>query len=297
MTMGDYLLKIKNILDALATAEEPLFESDLIYQTLEGFPSDFEHFTIVVLTIPDGFSNDELQSLLLQQEIKMLRAHKKVTDFSLDASAHLTSKGRTFKKNNQPVRLPFSDKDSEYKDKSPHKNTIRYKGSPCQICNRPNHSALTCKSRFDASIKYTPQKPSAYMLETATSPPSANHSWYVDSDASHHVTNDLNYLKLHNEYTGPEQLRIGNGIGWNIHHIGTTSLSSSHKNLVLHDTLHVLNITKNRLFVARFTFDNDVFLEFHPSHVLVKDWKSKKVLLQGSLDRGLYRFSHDEPLP
>ncbi|XP_010263949.1 PREDICTED: uncharacterized protein LOC104602078 [Nelumbo nucifera] len=292
MTMGDYLLKIKNISDALVAAGEPLFGSDLIYQTLEELPSDFEHFTTTVLTRLDCLSYDEMQSLLLQQEIKMLRACKKLTDFSLDALAHLTSKGWTFKNNNQPGRPPFSDKDSEYIDKSPNKSTRRYKGSPCQICNHPNHSVLTCKSCFDASIKYTPRKPSAYM---ATSPPSTDHSWYLNSGATHQVTNDLNNLKLHN--TGPEQLQIGNGTSLKIHHIGTTSLSSSNKNLVLHDNLHVSDITNNFLSVARFTSDNDVFLEFHPSHVLVKDRKSKKVLLQGSLDHGVYRFSHDELLP
>ncbi|XP_010241040.1 PREDICTED: uncharacterized protein LOC104585762 [Nelumbo nucifera] len=277
--MGDYLLKIKNISDALATAGEPLSESDPIYQTLEGLPSDFEHFTTIVLTRLDGFSYDELQSLL-QQEIKMLRACNKITDFSLDASTHLTSKGWTFKNNNQPSRPPLSDKDSEYRDKSPNKSTRRYKESPCQICNRPNHLALTCKSCFDSSIKYIPRKPSTYMSEIVTSPPLADHSWYPNFSDTHHVTNDLNNLKLHNiEYIGPEQLRIGNGTGLNIHHIGTTSLSSFDKNLVLHDTLHVLNIIKNPLSIAYFTSDNDVFLEFHLSHVLVKDRKSKKVIL------------------
>lgn len=46
--------------------------------------------------------------------------------------------------------------------------------------------------------------------------------------------------------------------------------------------------TKNLVFVHRFASDNRAFLEFHPNFFLVKDKDTKKVLLEGRCERGLY---------
>ena len=46
------------------------------------------------------------------------------------------------------------------------------------------------------------------------------------------------------EYHGPDQFRIGNGIRLNVEHIGSTKLSTPSSSFLLHDVLHVPHITK-----------------------------------------------------
>lgn len=61
----------------------------------------------------------------------------------------------------------------------------------------------------------------------------------------------------------------------------------------LRKVLHVLQITKNLISISKFTKDNDVFIEFHPSFCLIKDLYTKILLLQAKLTNGLYsHFLH-----
>ena len=45
-------------------------------------------------------------------------------------------------------------------------------------------------------------------------------NWYPDSGASNHVTTNANNLVEHTPYYGNEQVRVGNGMGISIKHIG-----------------------------------------------------------------------------
>lgn len=96
-------------------------------------------------------------------------------------------------------------------------------------------------------------------------------------------------LTIHaDEYTGPDQLRVGNGQGLPIEHLETASLSYPHANFVLNNMLHVPLITKNLLYVSQFTRDNKVCFEFHHSHFYVKDPLTGAILLWGQTNQGLY---------
>ena len=86
-------------------------------------------------------------------------------------------------------------------------------------------------------------------------------------------------------------VHMGNGTCLSIKHIGNTLISSfdpsrSHS---LKNILHV--ITKNLVSVSQFKKDNNVFIEFHSSTCFVKDQVTKVILLQGTLQKGLYRFN------
>ena len=73
------------------------------------------------------------------------------------------------------------------------------------------------------------------------------------------------------EYHGSDQIRIGNGIGLNVKHIGSKKLSTPSSSFILQDVLHVPHITKNLISVHKFTSDTNTFIEFHPSYFFVKD--------------------------
>ena len=114
-------------------------------------------------------------------------------------------------------------------------------------------------------------------------------AWYPDTGANNHITADYGNLNLHAEdYTGQDQVRIGNGQGLHIHHIGSSILCSSNKNFFLKNILHVPHISQNLLSLYQFTKDNNVFFKFHPSFFCIKDLFSGVTFLSGKSKNGLY---------
>ena len=95
------------------------------------------------------------------------------------------------------------------------------------------------------------------------------------------------------DYGGSDKVIVGNGSGLHIHHVGNSSFYSnlSNKSLVLNKLLRVPAITKNLLSVSQFAKDNHVFFEFHPNYCCVKNQDTKEIILQGTTDNGLYKFT------
>jgi hypothetical protein len=110
------------------------------------------------------------------------------------------------------------------------------------------------------------------------------------------LTPELSNLNLRaEEYTGSEQIKVGNGQGLDIHHTGLASLPSSKHNFTLQSLLHVPQIEKNLISVNQFTKDNNVFIEFHPYCFRVKDLRTGTLLLQGPSKGGLYPWPTSLP--
>ena len=93
------------------------------------------------------------------------------------------------------------------------------------------------------------------------------------------------------EYTGTEQIRVGNGKSLPIKHIGTSHLFTPQNSYRLNNVLHVPNISQNLLSVQKFTTNTNTFFEFHPKSFYVKDQATQRTLLQRPSKDGLY------PLP
>jgi hypothetical protein len=53
---------------------------------------------------------------------------------------------------------------------------------------------------------------------------------------------------------------------------------------------HVLFISANLISVAKFCSNNNALIEFQSNRFFIKDLYTKKVLAQGRLENGLYRF-------
>src|SRR6266542_466753 len=118
---------------------------------------------------------------------------------------------------------------------------------------------------------------------------SVDASWYLDTGATDHLTSDLAQLQVQEPYQGQEQVHTANGSGMRISHVGQALLpASSSRPLYLRNVLRVPDVTKNLLVVHPFTRDNHVFVEFHPSSLLVKDIVTRDILLRGHCRNGLY---------
>jgi len=110
----------------------------------------------------------------------------------------------------------------------------------------------------------------------------------MDTGATDHITSELDKLIVHDKYHGGEQVQTASGSGMRISHVGHGILRSPRTNLHLKNILHVPDASKNLLSVNRFTRDNGVFLEFHPNHFVVKEQSTRKPLLTGQCENGLY---------
>jgi len=183
-------------------------------------------------------------------------------------------------------------------------NSSSWKHNPvhCQICSKLGHTAIHCwhwsncstSPSFPAntSLFSSPQhnESSSSLL---SSPSSLDDPlWYPDSGASHHIKNDHTLFTNQQPYQGHANVKLGNGAGMKIAHIGSASCvsSTSCTSLSSHDLLHVPNTTKYLLSVSKLARDNNVFFEFHPHSCYVKHQVTKQILLQGTLKYNLYIF-------
>ncbi|KAI5350578.1 hypothetical protein L3X38_003469 [Prunus dulcis] len=85
-------------------------------------------------------------------------------------------------------------------------------------------------------------------------------------------------------YTSGDTIKIGNGEGLSISHIGTASLSGLHLNTIY----HVPQLATNLLSVYQLCKDNNCWVIFDASNVYVQDKATKTLLFQGKSHKGLY---------
>ena len=64
----------------------------------------------------------------------------------------------------------------------------------CQVYNKPGYAALSCYQRFDNSYFAKTNSNMQALLTTPQGP--SNLNWYLDSRATHHLTNDLANLNM-----------------------------------------------------------------------------------------------------
>jgi hypothetical protein len=133
---------------------------------------------------------------------------------------------------------------------------------------------------------YQDDPPSAAMATTSSYKIDPN--WYADTGTTNHITSDLDRLAVRERYHGGEQVHVGNGAGLQILHIGHSSINTVDHSLALRNILHTPKISKDLLSVHKFMRDNNVFFEFHPWHFSIKDRTSRKSLLEGRCEAGLY---------
>jgi hypothetical protein len=110
----------------------------------------------------------------------------------------------------------------------------------------------------------------------------------MDTGATDHITGDLEKLTIRDKYTDHEQVHTANGAGMEISHVGQSTLHSPHSQIHLNNILHVPTSNKSLVSVHRLARDNNAFLEFHPNHFFIKEQGTKRTLLRGRSEGGLY---------
>lgn len=174
----------------------------------------------------------------------------------------------------------------------------------CQVCGKLGHTASICYYIYNQAYMGVPlekQQNQNGISSNFTTPYSAyftnsestdDQSWYVDSRASHHVTNNAQALQQSSQTDGNVKITIANGNKLPVIKTGSSLLQISNQNpLKLKNIIYSPSIYKNLLSVSQLTSHNDKIIEFDNSSFFVKDKSPRKVLLQGTLRDGLYKLT------
>ncbi|KAL0916257.1 hypothetical protein M5K25_013750 [Dendrobium thyrsiflorum] len=122
---------------------------------------------------------------------------------------------------------------------------------------------------------------------------STTHPWYLDSGATSHLTPDAQILQHPSEYTGNEQVLVGNGNSLPIHHSGKGLLPTPSCKLSLTPLLHIPHLTHNLFSISKLIEDNNCSVSFNKTGFLVNDLKTNQTILHGPCRNRLYPlFSH-----
>jgi histone deacetylase 1/2 len=103
-------------------------------------------------------------------------------------------------------------------------------------------------------------------------------TWYLDSSASHHLTQNVENLTGSTPYTGTGKVTIGNDKHLSISNTGSQYLVSNSYSFQLKKVYHILFISANLISVAKFCSNNNVLIEFRFNSFFGKDLHTNKVL-------------------
>jgi hypothetical protein len=285
---------------------------------MKGLGQDYDSLVQIVsartLTDPMPLRDVYAQMLATEQRVNERKEEISV-DMQMSANYGAKASGgkQQFQQSYQPPKNPGSQGKPTYTKpgspfSSPPSHTGAGRGAPtgggnrptCQICSKVGHVASCCFKRFDRNFlgagndgRYMEKQVAAFSVTAyhgSTSSFPVDPSWYADTGATDHLTNELDKLHVKEQYHGKDHVHTANGAGMRITHIGQSTIPTSSQNLHLKNILYVPSVTRNLLSVKKFTLDNNVFFEFHPWYFLVKDRRTREVLLRGSCRGGLYRL-------
>ncbi|KAK2976922.1 hypothetical protein RJ640_015898 [Escallonia rubra] len=285
LSISENLHKAKSLSDELSAAGKPVSPAEFNAIIYRNIGSDY-HSIITALNLrQEPVSFYELHGQLV--------AHELLLKHSLTPTANIVLKGSPPLLPTPPFSSTFRPRTNSQYNNQPSNNYGRRNQGPCQICGLTNHIALTCRSCYVP--RQQNQSPRNNNFSNRNFNASANYSnvapplnWFPDTAANYHLTPDINALNAANEYMGNDQLHVGNGQGLQITHTGNASIHSNTRKLDLRNVLCVPKIVKNLLSVQRFTTDNSCFFEFWPNHFVIKDQRTKKVLMEGPSEARIY---------
>lgn len=168
----------------------------------------------------------------------------------------------------------------------------------CQYCDTPGHVIKQCHklqaafpwlNLFSSNSAASSQgasipQPNANMVAVGTN---GNQNWLIDSEASLHVTNDLQNLSLHSDYTG-DDLMLGDGKILMCQH--TLVPPSFLLLIVICTCLCVLCVPSTKENFTSVYHLCDVFVEFSPFSYVVMDYRTGVPLVRGKPKNGLYEW-------
>ncbi|MFS7960449.1 putative RNA-directed DNA polymerase [Helianthus anomalus] len=301
-----YLTRARQYADALANIGEPYKEKDLVMLVVTGLRDEYDGFkSQIAFTVTSKSSStpptapslpaDTVQSL--QQLLSQLGLQVQPQSSSSQQpqqQAFYGSRGRgrsssyrgrgghgNSRYNNNPNHNSYNNNGNNRGqfNWASNQNTVFGTCNRCGIGHIPSH----CPNRDPSTLRTAPAAANFadYRSQAST-------TWLPDTGCNGHSAMDHNGLDHSEPYYGKDSLLVGNGESLPILHIGSTKIYSPHKTFTISDILHVPQLKRNLLSVQKFCQDNNVFFEFHSTFFAVKDTCTRKTLLTGPSNNGLY---------
>jgi histone deacetylase 1/2 len=319
-TATAFFNKVKALADTLSSIGQSLRPEEFNSYLLAGLDSDYDALADRVSSRPldDPMPIRNVFSQLLNAE---QRIESRKADIGSDMHmAHYTSRPtggsqaqyRPDSRQGIPAQNQFSTAPQQRRDQAQGRPSGSTGGSrtcptcgagggrpTCQICSKVGHVASCCFKRFQKNFLGTGNdgrnmdRQIAVFSAThsgSTSSYPVDPSWYADTAAMDHLTNNLDKLTMREQYRGKDHVQTANGKGMRITHIGQSIIPTLSHSLHLKNILHVPSVTRNLLSVKKLTSDNNVFFKFHPLYFLIKDRESREVLLRGGCRGGFYNL-------
>ncbi|GJU76366.1 ribonuclease H-like domain-containing protein [Tanacetum coccineum] len=125
--------------------------------------------------------------------------------------------------------------------------------------------------------------PQAFQTMTAQDP-----SWNMDTEASSHLADNTGILTSFSNSSIYPSIFVGNGNSIPVTHTRHSFLHTFFNPLQLNHILVTPQIIKNLIFVRKFTYDNDVSVEFDAYGFSVRDYQTRRILLRCDSTGDLY---------
>lgn len=107
-----------------------------------------------------------------------------------------------------------------------------------------------------ASTSFPPSTSMTAMFAQNVAPYQIGEAWILDTGASHHMTSDVHNLNQVVPFEGFDKIKIGNGQGLPIKHIGSTVIHTHSHALQLSKVLHVPQLANDLLSFKQLCKDN-----------------------------------------
>ncbi|XP_071684985.1 uncharacterized protein [Lolium perenne] len=219
-----YFNKVKSMSDTLTSIGEPLRPAELTGYLMNGLDEDYDALVQIVSAraLTDPMHVRDIYAQMFNTEQRMEGRKAKISA-DVNMSAHYSARsgggGKTpyqpsyrpdphqqGKPSFKPSYTPSPSPNGRPSDRAPHGGGSGYQGGgggtcpTCQICSKVGHVASCCFKRFQCNFlgagndgRYMDKQIAAFSATSHGSTPSypVDPSWYADTDATDHLTNEL----------------------------------------------------------------------------------------------------------
>ncbi|WVZ68483.1 hypothetical protein U9M48_017417 [Paspalum notatum var. saurae] len=271
LSVAEYVSKMRILVDEMASAGKKLEDEDLVSYILAGLDEEFNPLVsaIAVRVQPITVGNLYSQMISFEQRMELLHG-------SPQSSANSASRGR----GNGGPRGRGQGRGRGYNNTRSGENgsSSETTAVECQLCGKRGHTVVKCFKRFDHTFtgkdRSTNAASKSYGIDT---------NRYTDTGATDHITGELDKLTVQDRYTGNDQVHTASGASMEISQIGQSVVHTPSKDLFPKKRLEKILF----LFIVLHLIIM-LSLNFTPNHFFIKDRETKKTLLRGRCEGGLY---------
>jgi hypothetical protein len=130
-------------------------------------------------------------------------------------------------------------------------------------------------------------EPIGTIMKALVAEPSLDKSWIVDFGASRHMTPYPMMFKTYKHLSGRDKVQTVDGSLCSIAGVGDVTCTSE---LQLLSVLHVPNFTNKLLSDSQLVDDLNCVVSLSPTHVVLQELKTGRVIGIGKRSEGLYRL-------